>query len=91
MPCRPLRSERDYVTRKLRSSILHLEGHRTITLRELATLLAALALWKDEITQSGDFSARPYLKTVVMGGVTPLSATEIDQLSAKLRSLSVSE
>ena len=62
-----------------------------ITLRELATLLAALAYWKDEITQSGDFSARPYLKTVGMGGVQPLNANEIDQLAAKLRTLPVSE
>ena len=62
-----------------------------ITLRELATLLAALAFWRDEITQSGDFSARPYLKTVGMDGVQPLNATEIDQLSAKLRTLLVSE
>ena len=62
-----------------------------ITLRELATLLAALAFWQDEITQSGAFSARPYLKTVGMGGVHPLNATEIDQLSAKLRTLLVSE
>ena len=62
-----------------------------ITLRELATLLAALAYWKDEITQSGDFFARPYLKTVGMGGVQPLNANEIDQLAAKLRTLPVSE
>lgn len=62
-----------------------------ITLRELATLLAALAYWKDEITQSGDFSARPYLKAVGMDSVQPLNATEIDQLLAKLRSLPLSE
>ena len=62
-----------------------------ITLRELATLLAALAFWKDEITQSGDFSDRPYLKTVGMDGVQPLTATEIDQLSAKLRTLPLSQ
>lgn len=62
-----------------------------ITLRELATLLSALAFWKDEITQSGDFSARPYLKSVGMSGVKPLTAIEIDQLSAKLRSLPLSE
>ena len=62
-----------------------------ITLRELATLLAALAFWKDEITQSGDFSARPYLKSIGLGGVQPLNDTEINQLSAKLRSLPVSE
>ena len=62
-----------------------------LTLRELATLLAALAFWKDEITQSGDFSARPYLEAIGMGGVPPLTATEIDQLSARLRSLPLSE
>jgi hypothetical protein len=62
-----------------------------ITLRELATLLAALAFWKDEITQSGDYSARPYLKTVGMDGVQPLNATEIDQLSVKLRSVPISK
>ena len=62
-----------------------------ITLRELATLLAALAFWRDEITQSGDFSARPYLKTVGMDGVQPLNANEIDQLLAKLRTLPLSK
>ncbi len=58
-----------------------------LTLRELATALAALAFWKDEITQSGDFSARPYLRAVGMPEAQPLTADEIDQLSAKLRFL----
>jgi len=62
-----------------------------ITLREQATLLAALFFWKDEITQGGDFSARPYLKAVGMSGAQPLTAVEIDQLSAKLRSLPLSK
>ncbi len=56
-----------------------------LTLRELATALAALAFWKDEITQSGDFSARPYMKLVGMPGIQPLTAAEIDQLLMKLR------
>lgn len=54
-----------------------------ITLHKSATLLAA---WPycgegEEVTQSGDFSAQPYLKTVGMGGVQPLNPAEIDQLS----------
>lgn len=62
-----------------------------LTVRELATTLAALAFWRDEITQSGDFSARPYLKLVGMSGVKPLTADELEQLSAKLRRLATSE
>ncbi len=61
------------------------------TSRELATALAALAYWKDEITQSGDFSARPYLKLVGMSGIQPLTADEIELLSVKLRRLAGSE
>lgn len=60
-----------------------------LTLRELATILAALAFWKDEITQSGEFSARPYLKLVGMPDVQPLTTDEIERLSVKLRSLSI--
>lgn len=62
-----------------------------ITLRELATTLAALTFWRDEITQSGNRSARPYLKEVGMSGIQPLDADEIQRLSAKLRSLPVLE
>ncbi len=62
-----------------------------LTLRELATALAAIAFWKDEICQSGDFSARPYLKLVGMSDIRSLTAGELDQLSAKLRQLAVSE
>ena len=62
-----------------------------ITLRELATLLAALSYWKDEITQSGNVSAMPYLHTVGMSGIQPLTTDEIGQLSIKLRSLPISE
>ncbi len=62
-----------------------------LTLRELATTLAALRFWREEITQSGDFSARPYLKGVGMPGVQPLTTEEIERLSAKLRSLPVTE
>lgn len=62
-----------------------------ITLRELATTLAALMFWKEEITRSGDRTARPYLKAVGMKGVTQLTADEIERLSVKLRSLPLTE
>lgn len=62
-----------------------------LTQRELATTLAALTFWKDEIIQSGDFSARPYLKLIGMPNAQPLTAAEIDQLSGKLRRLAESE
>lgn len=62
-----------------------------LTLRELATTLAALAFWKDEITQNGIHSARPYLKLVGKSGVKPLTADEIEQLGVKLRSLPIEE
>lgn len=62
-----------------------------ITLRELATTLAALMFWREEIAQSGNRTARPYLKSVGMKNVKPLSAEEIERLSVKLRSLPLSE
>jgi hypothetical protein len=62
-----------------------------LTQRELATTLAALTFWKDEITQSGDCSARPYLKLVGMQNVQPLTVEEIDELAAKLRRLAASQ
>ncbi len=65
--------------------------HPMITSRELATTLAALMFWKEEIAQSGNQSAGPYIKSVGMAGIQPLDADEIEQLSTKLRSLPVSE
>jgi len=62
-----------------------------ITLRELATTLAALMYWKEEITQGSNRIARPYLKSVGMAGVKPLTIDEIEQLSARLRSFPVTE
>jgi hypothetical protein len=57
-----------------------------ITLRELATTLAALMFWKEEITPSGNRTARPYLKAVGMRGIKPLTADEIERLATRLRS-----
>jgi len=62
-----------------------------ITTRELATLLAALMYWRDEITQSGNQSASPYFNSIEMPDIKPLTADEIERLSAKLRSLPVTE
>ena len=62
-----------------------------ITLRELATTLAALVYWREEITQSGNRSARPYLKAVGMTDVKPLTAEEIERLSARLRSFPLAD
>lgn len=61
------------------------------TTREMATLLAALQFWRDEITQSSGFAARPYLKLVGMQEVRPLEAMEINHLAAKLRTLMTEE
>ena len=53
--------------------------------RELATLLAALLSWREEITSNGNRSAAPYLKSVGMAGIEPLSVAEIGQLSRRVR------
>ena len=62
-----------------------------ITLRELATTLAALMFWREEIAQSGNRSAGPYLKAIGMPGIKPLTTDEVEQLSARLRSLPVTD
>jgi hypothetical protein len=53
--------------------------------RELATILAALLFWSEEISPSGNDTARHYLKSVKMTGVEPLTVVEIRRLSARLR------
>lgn len=53
--------------------------------RELATVLAALLFWSEEITPSGNDTARHYLKSVKMSGVQPLTLREIRLLSTRLR------
>ena len=53
--------------------------------RELATILAALLFWSEEITPSGNDTASHYLKSVKMPGVEPLTVHEIRRLSARLR------
>lgn len=40
--------------------------------------------WKEKITQAGDVAARPYLKSIGVADVTPLTEAEIDLLVTKL-------
>lgn len=44
--------------------------------RELATILAALLFWSEEISPSGNDTARHYLKSVKMTGIEPLTVLE---------------
>jgi hypothetical protein len=53
--------------------------------RELATILVALLFWSEEISSSGNDTARHYLKSVKMTGIEPLNVGEIRGLSARLR------
>lgn len=56
-----------------------------IDTRELATILAALLFWSEEITPSGNDTARHYLKSVRMAGIEPLTLVEIKRLCTRLR------
>ena len=53
--------------------------------RELATILAALLFWSEEITPSGNDTAKHYLKSVGMAGIEPLTLIEIKRLCTRLR------
>lgn len=53
--------------------------------RELATILAALLFWSEEISPSRNDTARHYLKSVKMTGIEPLTVREIRRVSARLR------
>ena len=55
--------------------------------QELATLLAALQFWKEEIVTNGNEVARPYLDHVGMVGIEPLTMQEVKRLSRRLRAL----
>mgnify|MGYP001373232904 CR=1 FL=1 len=52
--------------------------------REMATLLAALLFWKEEMMPHGREAMRPYLEQLGIESIEPLSANEIDRLSARL-------
>ena len=54
-------------------------------MRELATILAALLFWSEEIAPSENDTARHYLNSVKMSDVKPLNVPEIRRLMARLR------
>jgi hypothetical protein len=58
----------------------------TLNDRELATILAALEYWKEEMCPHGHDSARPYWTRMKLGRIKPLAADEITRLSNRLRS-----
>ena len=57
------------------------------TIREAATLLAALQYWREEIVPHGRAIARPYFRQGKLDHLTPLNRREIAKLSARLSRL----
>lgn len=57
------------------------------SIREAATLLAALQYWREEIVPHGRAIMRPYLRDLNLDHVTPLNKREIAKLSARLSRL----
>lgn len=53
--------------------------------REAATVLAALLFWQEEMCPHDPAVMRPYFETLGLAGIEPLSADEINELSARLR------
>lgn len=53
--------------------------------REVATLLAALTYWREEMCPHGRAIMRPYFRAVGYDQVTPLNRTEIVRLSIQLQ------
>lgn len=56
------------------------------TIRELATLLAALQYWREEMSPHGRTIMRPYFAEVGFDNVTPLNVRELARLMQRLRS-----
>ena len=56
-----------------------------ITPREAATILAALLFWRDEMCPHDRSVMKPYFEDLALGEQEPLSGTEIDDLSQRLR------
>jgi hypothetical protein len=56
-----------------------------LTTGELATILAALTFWSEEIISNGNDFARPYLESVDMAGLEPLTTDDTERPSERLR------
>ncbi|MBA4017005.1 MAG: hypothetical protein C0483_07525 [Pirellula sp.] len=57
-----------------------------LTVRETATLLAALQHWQEEMLPHGRDIMRPYFRTVGCDRITPLNRAEVAHLSLRLKS-----
>jgi hypothetical protein len=55
--------------------------------RELATILAALWYWREEMSVQSAAIQRPYFKSIGMPRAKPLVAAEIEKLAEKLRAM----
>ena len=53
--------------------------------RELATLLAALLFWREEITPHSTAIAMPYFASLELPPIEPLSHHEIESLMQRLK------
>jgi hypothetical protein len=58
--------------------------HQTLTEREIATILAALLFWREEMCPHDSAITQPYFETVGLPSIAPLSADEIVLLSYPL-------
>jgi hypothetical protein len=56
-----------------------------LTAREVATILAALLYWQEEMCPHDPAVMRPYFETLKLSEFEPLTSKEIDKVSAKLR------
>ena len=56
-----------------------------ITPRETATIMAALLFWREEMCPHDRSVMKPYFEELALGEQEPLSATEIEELSQRLR------
>lgn len=58
-----------------------------LTKRELATLMAALCYWREEMSPHGRAIMTPYFRQLRIGRVRPLNTGELNILERKLRTL----
>ena len=56
-----------------------------LTMRETATILAALLYWREEMSPHGPAIMRPYFQHFRLTRIKPLTADEIEQLCGRLR------
>ena len=56
-----------------------------LTVRETATIVAALIYWREEMCPHGRAIMGPYFLTAGCDQFTPLNRTEIARLSARLK------